>query len=309
MNDNYEIERERLYQEWKNKRYNGQALCSQKMIEKFKKISDENFKCFVEYQNYFIDSGNMKKIGTFKTIRSKIIDFLSSDVIKDVNIIQLSQELIEDYFISFLRQESDNTYNARLSYIKRFIEFFSDRMENELDFICLRLKKDEIVESELYVKKSLTAQQIALCRNEYKDDLKKLYIFEMFYYTQFNKEELKNITYSDFDIIDSSISFQGKKAYVPKNLANIIEQLKDDPILSRSYDFDYLIEQMKEELKKYEIMNFKPKDLTETRNAVYWRCPQCGSEYEAVVGNWCAKQYTEDGDLWIVCREKCGRDD
>lgn len=308
MSDNYEVERERLYQEWKNKRYDGQVLCGQETIEKFKKISDENFKFFVEYQNYCIDSGNMK-IGIFKTRRSKIIDFLLSDVIKDVNITQLSQEMIENYFLKDLGNQGDNTYNTRISYIKTFLEFFSDRMENELEINGLRLKKDEVVESELYVKKSLTAKQVALCRNEYKNELKKLYIFEMFYYTQFNKEELKKITYSDFDIIDSSISFQEKKAYVPNNLANIIEQLKDDPILTRNYDFDYLIEQMKEELKKYEIMNFKPKDLTETRNAVYWRCPQCGSEYEAVVGNWCAKQYTEDGDLWIVCREKCGRDD
>lgn len=308
MSDNYETEREKLYQEWKNKRYDGQALCSKETIKKLKVISNENFRCFVEYQDYCINDSNMD-IGTFKTRRSKIIDFLLPDNIKGVNVLKISQEIIEDYFISYLKQESDNTYNARLSYIKQFIEFFSDRMENELDFNSLRLKKDEIVESELYVKKSLTAQQVALCRNEYRNDLKKLYIFEMFYYTQFNKEELKKITYSDFDIIDSSISFQGKKAYVPNNLVNIIEKIKDDPILARNYDVDYLIEQMKEELKKYGIMNFKPKDLTETRNAVYWRCPQCGSEYEAIIDNWCAKQYTEDGNLWIVCRENCGKND
>lgn len=308
MSDNYETERERLYQEWKNRRYNGQVLCSQETIEKLKGISDENFKCFVEYQNYCINISNMK-IGTFKTRRSKIIDFLLSEVIRDVNITQLSQEMIENYFLKDLGNQGDNTYNTRLSYIKKFLDFFSDRMENQLEINSLRLKKDEVVESELYIKKSLTAQQIALCRNEYKNDLRKSYIFEMFYYTQFNKEELKKITYSDFDIIDSSINFQGKKAYVPNNLVNIIEQLKDDPILTRNYDFDYLIEQMKEELKKYGIMNFKPKDLTETRNAVYWRCPQCGSEYEAVIENWCAKQYTEDGNLWIVCRENCGKND
>lgn len=131
----------------------------------------------------------------------------------------------------------------------------------------------------------------------------------MFYNTKFNKEDLKKITYSNFDIIDRSFNFNGKKEYVPSKLADIIEKLKNDPILTRNYDVDYIIEQMKEELKKYGVMNFKPKDLIETRKAVYWKCPQCGSEYEAIIDNWCAKQYTENGNLWIVCRKKCGKND
>ena len=301
-------ERERLYQKWREIHYDGQAFYSTQTIEKCKKMSDVNFKWFVEYQDYCINDIGMD-VGTFKTRRSKIIDFLSSAIIGEISLENISQEMIENYFMSYLGHESDSTYNARYSYIKTFLEYFSDRIVNQLEFDGLRLKKDEIIESELYVRRSLTAQQVALCQNEYKNDLRKLYIFEMFYYTTFNKEDLKKITYSDFDIIDSSITFNGKKEYVPDKLVDIIEKLKNAPILTRTYDVDHIIEQMKEELKKFGITNFKPKDLIETRKAVYWKCPQCGSKYEAIVDNWCAKQYTIDGNLWIVCRRNCGRNE
>ena len=53
--------------------------------------------------------------------------------------------------------------------------------------------------------------------------------------------------------------------------------------------------------------NIKPKDIfKETRDKLSFRCPQCGKTYEAIVDNWCVVQYTENGKLWIVCRD-CGR--
>ena len=36
-------------------------------------------------------------------------------------------------------------------------------------------------------------------------------------------------------------------------------------------------------------------------------CPQCNKRYEAVVENWCAKQYRKEGSFWIVCRS-CGEE-
>lgn len=36
--------------------------------------------------------------------------------------------------------------------------------------------------------------------------------------------------------------------------------------------------------------------------------PQCSKEYEAVVDNWCAKQFRENGKFWIVCR-RCGEEE
>lgn len=46
--------------------------------------------------------------------------------------------------------------------------------------------------------------------------------------------------------------------YVPDNMISVIEQLKEEPILTRYYDVDYIIEQMKEDLRKHGVMNFKP---------------------------------------------------
>lgn len=162
MGDMFGNEREKLYWKWKGMRYDGQAFYNEKTIEKCKKISDENFGFFVEYQDYCINNCNMD-VGIFKTRRSKIIDFLSSDFIGDISINNISQEIIENYFMSYLGRESDNTYNARYSYIKTFLEYFSQKMANRLEFEGLRLKKNEVKESELFVRKSLTAQQIALC--------------------------------------------------------------------------------------------------------------------------------------------------
>lgn len=262
----------------------------------------------MEYQDYCINTVHMD-MKSYKPRRSKIIDFLISDFMKDINVESITQEVIENYFMSYLRNERDNTYNSRYSYIKAFFDYHAEKIANKIEFEGLRLKKSEVNESEFFVRNPLSAKQIALCMDEYKNDLKKLYIFEMFYYTQFTKEDLKNITYSDFDVIEGSFNYNGRKEYVPDNLISVIEQLKEEPILTRYYDVDYIIEQMKEDLRKHGVMNFKPKDLIATRQNVFWKCPQCGSQYEATVDNWCAKQYTEDGNLWIVCRKNCGRND
>lgn len=37
-----------------------------------------------------------------------------------------------------------------------------------------------------------------------------------------------------------------------------------------------------------------------------FKCPECGMEYESTAKNWVIRQYNDNGEMWIVCKKKCG---
>lgn len=299
------MDRKAIYSEWLGLKFEGRAFCSNQTIKKCDMVLDINFEYYVEYQNYLFEKET--NITSIRQRRSKILDFLSSYIMKDCSLNSVTQEQIESYFFNVLGTDSDSTYMARVNYVKGFFDYLSERLPNKIEWNGLRLSRDELNTSNEFVKKAMTAKQISFCRNRYKNDLRKLYIFEMLYYTDFSKEEIKNLKFDDVDFIDYTINL-GKKVNIPKSLIKLIADMHKKGLLEQTYDIDACIEQMKKELKEYGINNFKPKDVAETKKLIYWRCPQCGRSYEAIADNWCVCQYTDTGNYWIVCRENCGNE-
>lgn len=301
------LEREKIYTEWLNTRIDGKVLCGEDTIKKCRLLSDYNFNSFVEYQDDFFRQG--KSIKSYKSIRSKILEFLSSSKIREINLEDISQEDIDEYLFEFIKNESDSNYNNRVKYIKGYFEFHKDKLKNDIELSSLLIETKEITTSKNYVKSSLTAEQVALCEEKYQNDLTKLCIFKLLYYTDITTDEIIDLKYSDFDTFDNSFNIGGRKIFVPNSMVELISCLRDAPILSRKFYIDHIVKNMKQELKEVGISNFKPKDMQKTHELLFWRCPQCGCKYEAVVDNWCARQFTDNGKFWIVCREKCGKDE
>lgn len=194
---------------------------------------------------------------------------------------------------------------ARVNYLKNMFDFYRDSMKNEIDIDKYRISKSEIKMKNPM--KSLTIKQLEQCRDLYCDDMEKLYIIEMLYETEFTDGDLVELTYDKFDVVDKSFDFKGKKVMVSQNLANIIEKVKYTKVFTNKYYVMTLLEHIKDELINIDIENINPQDLKKTRKNMMFMCPQCNKKYEAIVENWCAKQYRKEGNFWIVCR-RCGEE-
>ena len=179
-------------------------------------------------------------------------------------------------------------------------------MENEVDLDKYRIRKaDKKVKNPM---KSLTIKQMEQCRGLYSDNLEKLYIIEMLYETECTDDDLVELTYDSFDFIERCFTYRGKKISVSHNLANIIEKIKHSKVFTSKYHVMTLLEHMKDELQEIEIININPQDFKKTRKNMLFKCPQCNKEYEAIVDNWCAKQFRKKGNFWIICR-RCGEEE
>jgi len=298
------MDRKIFYDKWNSLMFDGTVFCDKQSMKGFDKFTDFNFELYVKWQDDYLSQENFK-ISSFRNRRSKIIDFLKSA--PDLN--KITSTEINDYFMRHLGKEADKTYTSRIDLIKAFFLFSKKYIDIEYDFERLRLKSSEMETSEKNTMKALTAEQVSLCMQRYKNDITKLYIFKMLYYTNFTKDDITKITYANYDAIDHSFRYKKKHEYISSDLALLVEQAKRLPILNTKSDIGSIMDEMKEELREYNIDNFKPKDLTATKEKTFWKCPQCGSKYEATIENWCAKQFTDEGELWIVCKRKCGKNE
>ena len=131
-------------------------------------------------------------------------------------------------------------------------------------------------------KQSLTARQISEFYNSYSDRIDYLYIFA-----------------------NRIITIEGYSQKVPDSIIRNILTLYTQRKLNKLPHVNQFVSNLKPFFEKIGFENFKAKDITETKKKLLLRCPQCGNEFEAIIDNWCAIQYAENGKLWIICRE-CG---
>lgn len=291
------MNREALYEEWQKKTWNRQALCDTKTINKFRKISDPNFEYYMQYQNSLFSKE--EAINVFKNRRSKVVDFLV--FISDCDLKDITQNEVDGYFKKF-ETEAPSTNNSRVSFLKNFLEFFS--LENKVDVEQHKKPTDKS-------RKKMTrisAQQISEIRENYKDDTIKRFIFEMMYYTTLSMDEIGRFKIDYFHPENNTISYGKKENKIPKSLAALIQKMHATGEFNNLRDPKSIIDKMKKELKKRGVANLTSTDGNETRKTTFWKCPQCGEEYEAIAENWCVKQYTDNGENWVVCRERCANE-
>ena len=127
-------------------------------------------------------------------------------------------------------------------------------------------------------------------------------------------EDLKKYNKSTFLQDENSfISPSKKKIHLSKKLQlTVNEIIETDEFANPIYRHGYSIEKFRELLTENNIArhNIESRDINESYNKnLSFKCPECGKYYEATAENWIIKQYHQDGNMWIVCKEVCGKND
>lgn len=289
-----------VYNVWKTKKVNGTSFMGDVLIKKLDRISDANWEEFVEFIDYMCET----KPASVKGYRSKIIDFLTSEEMLECSIYNIYHKKMCEY-LSGKRFKSKDTFESYVAYIKAFFEYFNiisvdwDRIKNDSSFY-VNEEDEEINETEIY-----SAEQISEARELIKNDIKQRFIFEMFY-LGLTRQDIQNINYECFDLIEGVLKYSGKVFVLNDNILKLVKKLDADGYFDTSQNVDYTVDKMKRVLADVGITNFKYKDVNKTREMMLFRCPQCGNLYEAVADNWCVAQYVKAGNMWLVCRERCG---
>ncbi len=297
------LRREEIYSEWeKITCEDGTAFFGKESRKKFDKISDVHFSLYERYQSHLFAIETNRKSAVNR--RSRILDFLLWLESINCSLSNITQDALDTYFAG-KKKDKATTITSRVNYLKDFFIYHAEIFSETIDVDRYRKSAENIAKMQ-----QLTPYQISHCRQRYKDDWRKLYIFEMIYYTDFTDEEIKNVKIEDVNHMDCSIQNKdaSKKIHVPSHLIELIDKMNERGIFGCSFDIVAYIGQMREELKSLNIQNFNVKDGIATRRKTFCECPQCGNKYEMIADNWCVIQYTENGAFWIVCREKCGRE-
>ncbi len=291
------MDRLSIYDEWRRKSVNGEALCDERTISLFKKLSDKNFKYYFEYHQHLFSN---TKISIYKNKRSKILDFLTFPIIVECDLENVTQSMIDIYFESF-ENEMPNTTNTRVYHLRDFMNFLS--LADNIDF---EKYKKPIDQKEVKKMSRISAEQISAVRDKYKEDPKTLFVFEMILYSPFSNAEIGQFQIDDVDFINNTIYKDGEAYAVPVSLINLIYDMHSTGILYEPHDVMSTINRLRKDMATHGLGKLTAKDGKETRKTLFWACPQCGHEYEAIAENWCVKQYREDGENWVVCRKRCG---
>lgn len=300
---NLEAEYERLLSET----YNGKVVTGKPTITKIKKLNVYNRKVFIDFHNYFyskIVDGN-EDLDSYRGYRSKILDFLSDNLVKSKSLTEISQADVESYFQSKYEVENSQTYNSRIHYVQKIFDFVN--LPNPIQFTSIPKKEEN---DKINPAVALTISEIESIRKLFKDQYIKLFCFEMLYQTDITLEELKESNYSNFNNASLEFVLKNRPIPVPRSLPPIIEKLKGDTeYFNVSRDYNDLIKSMRQDIIGSGIRkaSFKPSDIWKTVEEVtYYKCVGCGHTYEAIADNWCLKQFEPEGSLWLVCRFECG---
>ena len=213
----------------------------------------------------------------------------------------ITQNVVDDYFKKYDGEESNDSYNNRVGYLKPFFEFLS------LDNIDVNKFRKKPSNKKATKMKRLKAENISKARYKFRNDVKKLFVFEMICYTGLSMTEIGEIKKEHIDYDSNIVSYYGKESDLPEKLIAFIRE-NESILFDESFDMKTTIEKMREDLAEYGMDKLTATDGKATRKALFWTCPQCGEQFEAVAENWCVKQYTENGENWIVCREYCGHE-
>ncbi len=314
------MNREELFTQWKKMRYIGQhdnvaEFCSKQTINKLRKINDYNFSALLAYQNDYLPDVTSKdyndKVNTYLKYRSSIVRFLTSDILSDRQLDHINQDVLDDY-LDYKNYKARSTYYNNISYLKSFFQFlFENGYSINFDFDTYR-SNAELIDSNPSNSNNamvnLTPKQISEFYEICKDKPEYRYIVDMKYYTSFSDEEIKNLTLENVDIDNCTIIIDDCVETVPAKLINTIVELNSRGRLGKLNNITTYFNKrnLKPIFQQLGVSNIKSKDITkETKEKLSFRCPQCGNEYEAIVDNWCAVQYVENGQLWIVCA-RCG---
>lgn len=308
------MDRNKVYEKLrKMKNQEGELLWGDKSINNLKSLSDINLYYYLDYLNLLIENNSLDD--SFKTMRSSQVDFLKFLSDKNLIFIDIKQDIVDEYFSMYSHQDSQTT-NNRVNYLKNFISYFSINNDIDLDKHKIKsarneakmpiIKAAELSKAKNYYRK--IRQNEKSNSTSYIVATKKLFVLEMFFYTDLSEKNIGKYFKGNRKISENSLDFNNKQYPVPLSLIELIREINESPNTYDTLDMKTVVNSMKIELSSFNMENLSSKGAEQTNKKLFWTCPQCGEKYLAIAENWCVKQYTDNGENWIVCREKCAHE-
>ena len=270
-------------------------------------FSKINKKYLIDIINKMSDQYDLQhefKQVNFSQYRSAIIRFYKYLHKKNIDFDNVTQKNIDDYLKEYQNKiDSPNTYNAHSSYLKILLTLFPNELNN-ISFDNFDFSSEDILDWNKKSKnsgKALSIEEIERIKQFYSEDPQKLlYIEALLTYRIFHKDIINYLENSDSLSINTKINGIQVENYF-LDLINVVKQDK--------YSSDRrFIENIDEELVNNKIIShrFRQRDINETKDSIFIKCPECSNLYEASSDNWALKQYYQNGKKWIVCKH-CGR--
>ena len=294
---------------------NNNLLFGSETINKLKQLSDENLQYYLSYLNNLLYK---KELGdSFKQYRSKQLDFLKYISKNNCELLNVSQNIIDDYFEIFAN-ELPSTKNTRVQYLKPLFLFHdinhidldkhlsekTDKENNKNKDIMPRISAEKFSEAKFFYVSIRNNNNIN--SEEYIDATKKLFVLKMLFYTPLSQSKIGVFFKTKHQFDENNIYFDGEKYSVPQSLILLLKEMQAQESNYLTLDIKTHITKMRIDLAEFNMENLNSKDADKTTETIFWSCPQCGEKFLAIAENWCIKQYTEDGDNWVVCKENCG---
>lgn len=312
------MDRREIYSMWLATTYRNQdgydtPLCNEKTIQKFNSVNDFNLKCYADYQDFYLRT---RDVASIPSIRAKILQFLLSDGVKKIPLKDVTVSVLDQFFENRKQTAARQTFESIVSYLSGFFEFLqSERIVSNV-FVSEKYRAWalECPDSNSKAAQPMRAGQVSEFRNyllaeavEHPVYREYLYVFDMLYYSDFENHQIKSLTVSDnVDVQSNLIRFGDSICQVPLRVIENILALNETGRLGNLLNVRQYILNMRPLLEEeFDFENIRPKDIKETRKKCFLQCPQCGRSFEAVIENWCGMQYSETGEIWIVCKE-CG---
>lgn len=308
------VQQETLEKLRQMKNADGELLWGEKSINNLMLLSDINLSHYLGFLDFSVE--NSKLDDSFKSTRSTHLDLLKFVSTLDIDLIDITQNIVDDYFIQYSHQ-AQSSINNKARFLKPFLSFFPLKNHISLDSYIVepennddkmpRIKAEELSKAKFLYRKVRETTELA-DNKDYIIATKKLFVLEMIFYTRLSEKNIGKYFKGDMAHDDCSIFFKNNRYFVPKSLINLINEIHGSPKAYETLDVKTAIDSLKDDLSSLNMSNLSSKGAEKTTKTIFWTCPQCGREYEAIAENWCVKQYTENGENWIVCRERCAHE-
>lgn len=260
-----------------------------------KNLTVNNRRWFEKYISRIKAQGKTRE--SIKQYSNIIINLLEEDIEKDISEVDL------DTFTRFIyKTEKGTRVNFKIGRIQDFLRIVEQDVETRVkpeDLEQFKSSKNDL-ERDKRKAEPLNIIDIVKIRNILKNDLNKLFIFEMVYQLGVTLDELEEITWENYNFDTNTFRFSTRTLRVTEKIANIISSKSKVLSQKTRSAYSYNISEIGEMINRKLIW----RDIIETRNEYFFRCSLCNKQYENIPENWALLQFENDVDnvKWIVCK-------
>lgn len=264
---------------------------------RLKLMSEKNRLWFDRYINNLqgTDLGG-DTIYQYSMLLIKLIEFD-----KEVDIDAMTFEFISMFLKS--SKISDNRINWSITVINNFFEYIRNQISISLDLD--KLNDLRIAQKKVESRKTvpLNVNEIVKIRNILRNDLKRLFVFEVIYQHGLKLDELELVSPEKYDASKGTMKLSKSKTLnFSKRINDIILQSKK-VLNKKTYSH---LQDIISDIGQKVSRNLVWRDIIETRDKFFFTCSLCLTKYENTPDNWVMVKHSgADDTLWIVCKE-CG---